>query len=327
MKIQNSTRVYIAGCAGMLGDAVYKALSGIASVKATDIDVIENWIEYADVRDCYAIREAVISFRPNIIINLAALTDMEQCEQEPENAWLTNALGTENLGLLANELDVPYVYISTAGIFGSEEEEHNDFEIPNPASVYAKSKFAGEIFVREHVRKYYVVRAGWMMGGGPRKDKKFINKIYKQIKAGATQLNVVDDKFGTPTYTHDFAHGLIKLLESDLYGVYNQACEGSCSRHEVALEFLRLLGLDEVVKVNKVSSDFFKKEYFAHRPRSEKLSNLKLKSRGLFVMRNWKVALAEYAGIYLDDLSMGVLRNEFTQKYNHPFCSLRTCST
>ena len=300
MQLTKSCRVYISGCAGMLGDSVYSEFSKTAMVKATDIDLNEEWIAFADIRDYHQMRQSVLDFGPDIILNLAAITDMEQCELDPDNAWLTNALGTENIGLLANELDVPYIYISTAGIFGGEQDMFNDFDTPSPSSVYAKSKLAGEMFVREHVRKYYVVRAGWMMGGGPRKDKKFINKIYKQIKAGATQLNVVDDKLGTPTYTNDFAQGLLKLVESDLYGVYNQVCDGACSRYEVALEFVRLLGLDGVITINKVSSDFFKNEYFAPRPRSEKLIAMKLRARGLYVMRDWKTSLSEYTiTIYL----------------------------
>lgn len=302
MHIDKTTRIFIAGCGGMLGQAVHAVFADRATVKATDIDLNEPWLEYADVKDYMALERTVMEFSPNVIINLAALTDMERCELEKDNAWLTNALGAENLGLLANRLDVPLVYISTAGIFGGEKDTFNDFEQPNPLSCYAKSKFAGELFVREHVRRYYVVRAGWMMGGGPKKDKKFLNKLYKQIVAGATTLNVVDDKLGTPTYTHDFARGLLCLLESDLYGVYNQACEGSCSRFDVAEEFIRLLGLEREMRLNKVASNFFKEEYFAARPASEKLINMKLNARGLNQMRDWRVALGEYAAEFTADL-------------------------
>lgn len=303
MMFNQSVRIYVAGCGGMLGDAIYKLFSKYVPLKATDINVNEQWIEYADIRNYESMRDSVMSFKPDIIFNLAALTDMEYCEVDKENAWITNALGTENIGLLANELDIPLVYISTAGIFSGEQDIYNDFESPTPASVYAKSKFAGEMFVRENVRKYYVVRAGWMMGGGPTKDKKFINKIYKQIKAGATHLNVVDDKLGTPTYTHDFAQGCKKLIESNLYGVYNQVCEGVCSRYDVAVEFVRLIGLQERVQVNKVSSEFFSKEYFAPRPRSERLESLKLRARGLYVMKDWRTSLSEYAKVFLADMT------------------------
>lgn len=289
----------------MLGDAVYAAFQGVATVKATDIDVNDNWIEYADVRDYNALRKSASDFKPDLIINLAALTDMEYCERNETNAWLTNALGAENVGLIANELDIPCVYVSTAGIFGGEKDEYNDFETPRPESIYAKSKFAGEMFVREHVRRYYVLRAGWMMGGGPAKDKKFINKLYRQVMEGATNLNVVDDKMGTPTYTHDFAAGMLKLVDSGLYGVYNQVCDGACSRYDVAEEFIRMLGFEGKIQITKVTSEFFHEEYFAPRPRSEMLVNLKLTARNLNVMRDWRTTLAEYSEVFLADIEKG----------------------
>ena len=294
IKFNTETKIYIAGCGGMLGLAVYELFSRFASVKATDIDVNAPWLQYGDVRDYQAIKRSIVEFKPDVIINLAALTDMEICEKDFENAWLTNALGAENVALVALELNVPHIYISTAGIFGGEKDMFNDFDTPNPLSIYAKSKYAGEMFVKQNLSKYYVVRAGWMMGGGPTKDKKFINKLYKQIVAGQKDLYVVEDKLGTPTYTVDFAQGLMKLLESGCYGVYNQVCSGSCSRYEVAEEFIRLLGLSNSVNIHKVSSDYFINDYFAPRPASEKLINMKLQARNLMVMRDWRICLAEY---------------------------------
>lgn len=302
MKISNA-RVYVAGCGGMLGDALYERLrkSG-AIVKATDIDCNSPWLERADVRNFKEIREDIVKFSPSLIINLAALTDLEYCEQEQENAWLTNAFGAENLGLIAEQLDVPYVYISTAGIFGGERDSYHDFHAPNPLSVYAQSKYYGEQYVRTSVKKHFVLRAGWMMGGGPAKDKKFINKIYKQIRSGVKELFVVEDKLGTPTYTNDFANGLCKIVESDQFGLYNQVCSGSASRFDVAQEFVRLLGLDDRISVTVVPSDHFKNQYFAPRPVSEKLVNLKLNQRGLNFMRDWKICLKEYAEVFKADL-------------------------
>lgn len=298
MKITGHTRVFVAGCGGMLGDAVYSRFDRVAKVKATDIDVNEPWLSYGDVRDLDEMSRLIQDFRPNVIINLAAITDMELCEKDPETAWMTNALGAENLGLLANQIDATYVYICTAGIFDGRQEYFNDFDEPNPLSIYAKSKYHGELFTRQSVSKHFVVRAGWMMGGGPRKDKKFVNKIYKQILGGCKELNVVRDKSGTPTYTVDFARGLLRLLESDLYGVYNQVCEGSATRYEVAVEFVRQLGLENEVTVNEVSSDFFRSEYFAPRPPSEKLVNTKLTARRLNDMRDWRECLREYADVF-----------------------------
>lgn len=289
----------------MLGEAVYQRFHSAAEVMATDIDLNEPWLSYADVRDYAQISASVAEFHPDIIINLAAITDLESCERDPENGWLTNGLGAENLGLIANRLDIPYVYISTASIFGGEKEAYTDFDEPNPLSCYAKSKYYGEAFTRQCVRKHYVLRAGWMMGGGPNKDKKFVNKIYRQVLDGKSELHVVDDKFGAPTYTVDFARGIQTLLESELYGLYNQVCGGSCSRFEVAVEFVRLLGLEGQVQVRRVGSDFFKDEYFAPRPASETLVNMKLNARGLNVMRDWRTCLKEYSGSFVIERPRG----------------------
>lgn len=300
--MSSKQKVYIAGCGGMLGEAVYRRFSELAEVKATDIELNEPWLEYADVRDYHQCLESIESFAPDVIINLAALTDLEYCERESKNAWLTNALGAENLGLIANRLDIPYVYISTAGIFGGDKDYYNDFDTPDPSSVYAKAKYSGELFVLRHVKKHFVFRAGWMMGGGLKKDKKFINKLYRQIKAGKDVLYVVEDKSGTPTYTVDFAEGMKTVLESGLYGLYNQVCGGSGTRRDVAEEFVRCLGLEGRVQVEPVSSDFFATEYFAPRPESERLVNLKLSARGLNRMRDWKTCLAEYSSVFIEDL-------------------------
>jgi dTDP-4-dehydrorhamnose reductase len=302
MKIDKSTRVYISGCGGMLGEAVYEYFSTRSTVHASDIDVNAEWLTYADVRDYAQMEKEISAFKPDLIINLAALTDLEYCEQNPEHTWLTNALGAENIALLSKKLNVPHVYISTAGIFAGEKEFFNDFDEPNPLSLYAKAKYYGEEYVKKYLEKYFVFRAGWMMGGGIKKDKKFINKIYKQIKAGKKEIFVVNDKLGTPTYTNSFARAIFKVVETDLYGLYNQVCEGDCSRYDVALEFIRLLGLENIIKISKVSSDYFKNEYFAPRPYSEKLINLKLKARNIDFMPHWKDALKEYSQVFKKDL-------------------------
>ena len=276
MKITEPTKVYIAGCGGMLGRAVYEVFNSKCTVKATDIDLNIDWLEYADVRDYNDINTSILAFSPDVIINLAALTDLEHCEKNQEDSWLTNALGAENIAIIAKRLNIPMVYISTAGIFDGEQDVYNDFDAPNPLGIYAKSKYYGEVFVKTYLEKFFIFRAGWMMGGGPTKDKKFVNKIYKQIKSGSKELFVVEDKLGTPTYTKSFAQGIFNLLETDLYGLYNQVCGGDCSRYDAAVEFVNLLGLTEQVKVIKVSSEYFKNEYFAPRPASEKLVNMKL---------------------------------------------------
>ena len=303
MEINKNSRIFIAGCGGMLGKAVYDVFNSKCQVLATDIDLNEPWLEYCDVTDYQQIDEFTSSFKPDVIINLAALTDLEYCEKNPEVTWKTNALGAENMALVSKKLNATHVYISTAGIFDGRQEYYNDFDSPYPLSIYAKAKYYGEMAVEKMLDKYYVFRAGWMMGGGVKKDKKFINKIFKQILEGKTELFVVDDKLGTPTYTHNFAESMLAVIQTGLFGLYNMVCEGSCSRYDVATEFIRSLELEDVIKINVVDSDFFKNEYFAPRPKSEKLVNLKLSARGINYMRDWKACLKEYAECFKEPLS------------------------
>jgi dTDP-4-dehydrorhamnose reductase len=293
----------------MLGRAVYGEFARDCDVRATDIDLNTEWLQYADVRDYAGLELSVTSFAPDLLINLAALTDLEHCERNPEEAWLTNALGAENAATIARRLAIPIVQVSTAGIVDGCQESYHDFDRPNPLGIYAKSKYYGELIVQRLCPEHFVFRAGWMMGGGPAVDKKFINKIFRQIVSGIRELKVVDDKLGTPTYTVSFAHGLRIVAETDLYGVYNQVCEGECSRYEVAVEFVRLLGLENQVKVTRVGSDYFNEEYFAPRPASEKLVNLKLRMRGFHHMPHWRDALAEYAEEFRRALRLTPERN------------------
>lgn len=299
MKNEN---ILLTGCGGMLGSSMYGiCLDSGANVLATDIDLNESWLEHADVRDIHECEKVFRSFKPTITIHMAALTDLEFCEQHQDDAWKTNALGTENIALLCKKYNSLMVYISTAGIFDGKKDVYNDFDMPNPLSYYAKSKYHGELFVERFLERYFIFRAGWMMGGGPLKDKKFINKIYKQIQAGATELFVVDDKLGNPTYTRNFAESILKVIPTEYYGLYNQTCLGNGSRHDVAQEFIRLLGLVDKIKVTKISSDYFKDEYFAPRPYSEKLENLKLTMRNINFMKNWQECLAEYSSVFRED--------------------------
>ena len=143
-------------------------------------------------------------------------------------------------------------------------------------------------------KKYLICRAGWMMGGGAGKDKKFIQKLMRQIANGKDVLFIVNDKLGTPTYTHDFARNVKLLIEKGKTGLYNMACKGKTSRVEVACELINLLRLNGSVKINEVSSDYFQKEYFAPRPASERLINARLNEDGLDVMRDWRISLSEY---------------------------------
>ncbi len=297
-KHENMKRIYIAGCGGMLGEAFYKTFNDNFEIKCSDIDVNEPWLSYLDFRDFEAYKKDVFNFKPDFLFHLGAYTDLEYCETHPEETYKTNTIAVENAVYIANELKIPLLYISTAGIFDGKKSLYDDWDLPNPLGVYARSKYLGERFVIENANKYLICRAGWMMGGGPKKDKKFVQKVLSQIKSGKKELFVVNDKEGTPTYTHDFAKNVKLLLSKEYWGLYNMVCTGQTGRLEVAKEIINILKLKDKIKITAVSSDYFKKDYFASRPASEDLINKKLNLRGLNIMRDWKVSLKEYLDNY-----------------------------
>lgn len=294
-------KIYIAGCGGMLGEAFYTQFRNDYEIKCTDKDVNEEWLSYMDFRDFDAYGKDVLAFKPDYLFHLGAYTDLEFCEQNADETYRTNTMSVENAVYLANELDIPLLYISTAGIFDGKKELYDDWDQPNPLGVYARSKYMGERYVCENAKRFLVCRAGWMMGSGPKKDKKFIQKLMKQLKDGKKELFIVNDKDGTPTYTQDFAKNVKALIEKEYWGLYNMVCGGQTSRLEVTQELLSILGLQGQIKINVVSSDYFKDIYFAERPPCERLENRKLRIREINLMRDWRVALKEYVENYYQD--------------------------
>lgn len=287
-------KIYIAGCGGMLGEAFYLQFKEEFKIKCTDKDVNEKWLDYLDFRDFEAYKKDVEKFDPDFLFHLGAYTNLEWCEMNADETYLTNTLCVENAVNIANTLNIPLLYVSTAGIFDGKKELYDDWDKPNPLGVYARSKYMGELFVCENANRFLACRAGWMMGAGPKKDKKFIQKLMKQIKDGKKELFIVNDRDGTPTYTHDFAKTVKSLLNKELWGLYNCVCGGQTSRLEVAQELLNIIGKSDEIKINVVSSKHFAEEYFAERPESERLWTRKLQLRGISEMQDWKVSLNKY---------------------------------
>jgi dTDP-4-dehydrorhamnose reductase len=289
-------KIFIAGANGMLGTTLQN-ISKSDEYLLTDIETSEN-IKFCDIRNIEETAKIVREYKPDIIFNFAALVDLEYCETNKDDCYLTNTIASINLFNLSRDMNIPYVFISTAGIFGNDKEFYTEDDKPYPLSAYGKSKYYTEqILLNQEYEKYWIFRAGWMMGGGPDKDKKFVNKIMKKIKSGSNDLYVVDDKLGVPTYTKDFANSIMKHIEEDLpYGLYNMVSQGEASRYETAIEINNHLKLG--LNINKVDSNYYNEEYFAPRPYSEKLINAKLNEIDRNYMREWKVCLREYLDEY-----------------------------
>lgn len=296
--MRNPTKkYYIAGCGGMLGDALHHVFSDV-DILCSDINAEDDWLTLLDFRNRELYMRQVCDFSPDALLHIGAYTDLEYCEKNEDDAWATNFFSVQTAVEIANKLEIPVVYIGTAGIFDGNKESYDDWDVPNPVGVYARTKYAGERYVVEHADRYLVCRAGWMMGGGVRKDKKFVGKLINQIARKSADLNVVADKFGAPTYTYDFALGLRTLLEAESWGVYNMVCTGGASRLDVAREIVNIMGLAGTVRIHAVESSFFQDRFFAPRPRCERLLNRKLELMGFQVMRDWRTALEDYLKSY-----------------------------
>jgi dTDP-4-dehydrorhamnose reductase len=286
------SRIFIAGGGGMLGEGMHRVLAQRHELSITDISLTSPWITPLDFRNFDEYLLQVREFKPDWLFHIGAHTSLEYCEENLDDAYFTNTLSVEFATRISNEMGIPIFYVSTAGIFDGLQDQYDDWDRPNPLGVYARSKFMGERYVVENASQYIICRAGWMMGGGREKDKKFINKIITQLDEGVDELNVVTDRDGTPTYTHDFARTVEVLADKRAFGLYNCVCSGLTSRFEVAQYLLRLMGRDDV-KINPVSSKYFEKQYFAARPVSECLISRRLSILGINTMRDWRVALKD----------------------------------
>lgn len=283
-------RTLITGANGMLGTALCKELKKNKSkIYATDINC-DGDIKHLDIGDIGELLKAIKSFKPDIVFHLAAETDVDKCEIEPEHAYRTNTMGTENVALACQRTDTAMVYISTAGVFdGNKIEPYDEFDTPNPINIYGKSKWEGEKIVSNLLRRYFIFRAGWMIGGG-KKDKKFVGKIVNLLK-DKNELSVVNDKIGTPTFVDDMAKCMISMIKTDRYGLFHMTNKGICSRYDIACEIVKILGR-KGVKINQIKSAAFPLP--APRGRSEAMVNLKLNLLGLNTMRAWQEALRQY---------------------------------
>jgi dTDP-4-dehydrorhamnose reductase len=284
-------KVLVTGAMGMLGTDLCQEW------RAQGYEIVATDIHDMDVRDPSQIQKAFADSRPELVLHLAALTDVDMCEREPEQAYRTNTIGTQHVALACQRASVPLVYISTLSVFdGAKCEPYTEFDTPNPQSWYSRSKYEGEKIVERLLQRYYIVRAGWMFGGG-REDKKFVAKII-ELASNRPELKIVNDKFGSPTYTRDLARALIQLTRAGWYGVYHAANTGGpCSRYEFAQKVLEYAQVTSCRLLPVTSAEF---PLPAPRPRMEAGRNLHSELMGLELMQPWQAALREYISTTLE---------------------------
>lgn len=236
-----------------------------------------------DITDLKEVLAVCKKHMPRAILHLAAETDVDRCERDPQHAYAVNSIGTYHMAVAAKEVGAKLVYVSTAGIFdGTKNAPYTEEDKPNPHNHYGRSKFMGELAITGMLTDYLIVRAGWMFGGGPQKDQKFVAKIVEQLKN--QEIKAVNDKFGSPTYGKDLIAGAKELIRQNRIGIFHLGNRGGASRYDVAKEIAAVLAPS--AKVTPVDSSYFKLD--ASRGGYEVMASK------VDVMRTWQEALREY---------------------------------
>jgi dTDP-4-dehydrorhamnose reductase len=236
-------KVFIAGAKGQLGQALQDTL-GHHEIIAFDRDEL-------DITQLEATRKVLEQVRPQVVLNAAAYTKVDQAESEPEMAYRINALGARNLALTTAFQKIPLLQISTDYVFdGKALRPYHEFDRPHPLSVYAMSKLAGEETVRALNPHHFIVRTGWLYHTVGKNFPKTICAMADQ-----SEIRVVNDQYGSPTYAPHLAKALGRLMETEAYGTYHIAGSGGTSWFEFARTLYTLCGI--ATKIKPVSTAEF----------------------------------------------------------------------
>jgi dTDP-4-dehydrorhamnose reductase len=245
-----------------------------------------------DICDLSALETAAARIRPDCIINTAAFHRVDDCEDQVEKSFAVNAVGVHHLVQAANRARATVVHFSTDYVFeGAKRSPYLESDAPNPQSIYAISKWVGELIVRRYAEKYFLIRTCGLYGraGSSGKGGNFVETMLRLAREGKP-VRVVNDQVLTPTSTKDLAEKLVPLIHTDQYGLYHMTNTGECSWYEFAQEIFRLAGLNP--DLQPTTSTAFGAR--ARRPAYSVLNNRAYREAGFPDFRPWREALAEY---------------------------------
>lgn len=274
-------KVFVTGASGQLGYDVCKEL------EARHIEYQGVSSKELDITDGNAVHRELIAYNPDAVIHCAAYTKVDLAEDEPEKCWAVNVDGTENIAAVCRELDAKMVYISTDYVFpGTGDRFYEPTDPVKPVNTYGRSKLAGELAVQSLLDKYFIVRISWVFG---KNGNNFV-KTMLRLAETRTELNVVCDQIGSPTYTADLAPLLCDMVQTEKYGIYHATNEGVCSWAEFAEAIFKLL--DKQVTVHPIPTC----EYLtsAVRPLNSRLSKAYICNVGGNRLPQWNDALARF---------------------------------
>lgn len=277
-------KILVTGCNGQLGRAINKVYA------KDEAELINTDAADLDITDLDAVLGFVREKRPDVIINCAAHTAVDRCEQEWDLAYKINALGPRNLSIAAREIDAKLVHVSTDYVFsGIGDRPFTEFDEVGPKSAYGKTKLEGERFVQAFAQKYFIIRTAWLYGDG----KNFVKTMLRLAETNDT-VSVVCDQYGSPTSADELARAIHALEPTQNYGLFHGTCEGSCSWADFTVEIFRLAG--KSTKVEYITSEQYAQKFpqAAARPAYSVLENYMLKLTGSYRFADWKDAIAEY---------------------------------
>jgi dTDP-4-dehydrorhamnose reductase len=268
-------KVLVTGAGGQLG------LELMELMPARGYKVIGLTREELDISDAEAVEGSLRKHRPGLVINAAAYTNVDSCEEETGLAYRVNTLGPRNLAQYGERLGCELLHVSTNYVFdGSSSRPYEPFDLPNPISAYGRTKLAGEEYVKCLSSRFYIVRTAGVYGMG----RNFVRTMLR-LAGERDTLKVKDDEFISPTYARDLAGGMIRVIESGMYGIYHITNAGFCSWYEFAREIFKLSGRE--VEVLPVPASEYPLP--AARPANGVLSSL-----GSPELRHWREGLADY---------------------------------
>ena len=274
-------KVFVTGVKGQLGYDVVKELES-RGLEAVGVD-----IEEMDITDACSVDKVIKAAAPDAVIHCAAYTAVDAAEDNEELCRKVNADGPRNIARVCKELDIKMIQISTDYVFnGLGETPWEPDDEADPQSVYGQTKYEGELAVKEILDKYFIVRIAWVFGVN---GKNFVKTMLNLAKTRDT-LTVVNDQFGSPTYTEDLAKLLVDMVQTDKYGTYHATNEGICSWYEFACAIFKEAGME--MKVLPVSSAEYAAK--AKRPENSRMSKEKLTENGFEKLPTWQDALKRY---------------------------------
>lgn len=274
-------KVFVTGVKGQLGYDVCKEL------EKRRIEFLGSDIDDLDITDLSTVEKAISDFKPDAVIHCAAYTKVDLAEDEPALCFAANVDGTENIALACRKIGAKMVYISTDYVFpGTGDRFYEPNDSVNPQNTYGRSKLAGELVVQSFLDKYFIVRISWVFG---KNGNNFV-KTMLRLAESKTELNVVSDQIGSPTYTADLAPLLCDMVQSTNYGVYHATNEGVCSWADFARKIFEYSGKN--VAVHSIDSKNYTTK--AARPLNSKMNKNCLTENGFSRLPSWEDALFRY---------------------------------